>query len=173
MSKSPKEHRRSETWQIVYISRLNVCYWKAILKRRQRRSLNLKCGVPVVVFALTISPFISPIPWNPAIIAALLTLTVSLGTIFLVNAKTTRVKSYCRQWSELLHDSELLWREGDDLGWGRQHVLPEIERLGARMRSYQASEFECPDRQLIVQCERELHNQLGVVFPAEEGSSNV
>jgi hypothetical protein len=172
MTCSLRQHRRAEAWQVVYIARVNVCYWKAVLAKRRRQSMTLRCALPLLVFTLTISPVVSPIAWNPALLAASLTLAASLGREFLVSARTTRLKNYCRQWSELLHDAELLWREGDDLGWGQRHLAAQIERLSARMRSFQADELESPNTQILVNCERELYKGLGLPFPAHEGPAD-
>src|SRR6266536_5665253 len=96
-------HRRSRAWQLRFISRLNACYWKAVLAKVESRSLKIRCGLPVVGFGVTIFPVIFAITWNPAIIAALISLTASMAGIGLTNARANRIKNYCRQWSELSH----------------------------------------------------------------------
>ena len=146
MAGSTHTHRRKRVWQTVYIGRLNVCYWKKTLKKRESISVVLKCVVAVVVFGLTVSPLLFSIGWGPALVSALITLVLSFGGIFVVNARTTKVREYCRQWSELRHDAEVLWQEGEDLGWNRKIVVNQMERLDGRMRAYQANELEDPKR---------------------------
>lgn len=165
MNDRTKKHRRNRAWHLAHISRLNACYWKKVQTQRQRVSVGLNSGVLLLVFLIAVSPSILAIKWNPALLTASMTFVAALLVAFPVKSRMNRAKDYSKQWSELRHDSELLWDEGDHRGWGREHAGEELARLDARMREYQAAEREQQNTRIVVECERELYEQRRVPFP--------
>ncbi len=172
MSTPLKDHRRQRAWQTVYFSRLNACYWKKILAHRQRVWVWLIWAAALVVLLIAVSPFVLGIAWNPALITAGITFGAALLGAFPISAQRNQAIAYSKQWCELRHDSELLWQEGDDLGWSRQNVIAQLERLDARRREYEANEREQQDTRIVVECERDLYEQQGLPFPSQGVQDN-
>jgi len=167
MTNPSHENRRQRAWEVRYICRLNECYWKRIFHSRRSRLFWFHCIWPIVVFCVLVSPTAFDFEWNPAIVLGLLSLAISLVTEFGLGKRTERLRSYCRDWSELAHDGNILWREGEDRGWGRETVISQLSRLETRMCTSQANELEHPNNSILIECERELYEERGLPFPRQ------
>ncbi len=172
MANPASEHRRKRTWKIRYTSRINECYWKRVHSRRELRANVLKCVLALAVFGVSISPVFLPIGWGPAIATAAVALVGTIGGHFYSNVRTARVQAYCRQWSELFHDADTLWDEGETRGWGRSHMESGVDRLNSRMGEYQKHEMEDQNNRLVDQCQREFYRNLNAAYPPDGGDTN-
>lgn len=162
-----QDHYRARTWRVLYIARVNACYWRAVLARRHRWGLAIQVAGPIAVFAITASPTVLDIMRDPTLLIGLVVLIATLGESLRTSIQIRRTEDHCRQWSELSHDAESLWDEGENMGWDRPSLEAVLARLDARERQYQATELESPNRNLLNYCDRQVEQQLQHRVPHE------
>ncbi len=163
----PNRHALSRTraWELSLLCRLNVKYWRIMLDRK-RRANRIAQFAPVA--AGTLGGVVVKLwgyPWLQAGIPPVVGLVGGPLLSLLGFAQAVwRFRAYFQRWSELCHDAEDLWTEGETCGWGGTRVGGTLERLKERERLYHSQEYDKPVLHLLDQCQRELWTELGQAY---------
>ncbi len=162
---------RNEAWQLCLRSRLNVIYWRKVIRRTKTRISRvclwvlIVCAIGTVLAKLFGQPWLlAGMPIAVGLVAQILRARISKKAI----AETTLTYS---RWSDQRHDAERAWNEGVQRGFGVLGVERQVLRLRERDKMFHSLELDEPDRALLQESQRELWKELGVEYdtPLEKG----
>ncbi|MCH8823522.1 MAG: hypothetical protein IH984_08455 [Planctomycetes bacterium] len=158
------ELHRNQAWELLYHSRLSACYWQKVLsKLKRRRNIGKIVGAFFVLGASLIG-IREDFSWVSSVIGASVALVATFFGTRYVSSGVADAKDFCKGWIELRTDFERLWRQGEHINWNTNEVVLILETLSERERNYQAKQLEDPDNEILVECERALHQRLGLSF---------
>lgn len=157
-----------DAWNLLYVARVNVCYWKSIIERHHKRCrLAEFCAAGIGLIA-SILIFVANSDWTTAVIPAISSFLIAvvgspLGKLW----KPSEPKIGHERWSELTSEVEALWRHGEERGWEEQDITSRTAVLVEREKQYQAHEYLNPQRKVLEKCEAQVHSELTQTYRKE------
>jgi hypothetical protein len=161
-----KDRRRKECFRLRYTSLLNVFYWQEMVSRRRRKRALLRFGIGTAGAVVSAIIYFLDQKWSTCCSAVAALLTVAF-TIWWEGQDVKSAELGHGTWSELNHDADKLWREGEDGGWTAK-LDEKLGRLDERAKHNQMSEKEPDDDQLILKCETRVNTYLSVLSRKEK-----
>jgi hypothetical protein len=129
------------------------------------RSRAARARVPLLLAAIGVAGSIIAkvchYSWIETAMPGLVGLLATVITRATSERTVSRLARYFERWSELGHDAQDLWQEGERFRWAGTQVAKNLERLTERERNYHSQEYDAPNARILEECQRELWAEIG------------
>ncbi len=155
-----KSHR-PDAWNLLYVTNVNVCYWKSLIELYEKRCRWAQCCVFGIGLIAAIIVYIANGNWVARVIPAISGFLIAVIGGPLAKLWTTgEGKRGHERWSQLCSDADVLWRHGEQRGWDDPDITVRAAQLAEREKQYQATEYHNPKRSVLKKCEARVHLEL-------------
>ncbi len=165
--------RRNEAWELWLRSRLNVIYWRKVIRRTKTKISRACLWVFIACAGGTVLAKLFGQPWLLAGMPIAIGLVVQILRAQISKKAIAETALTYSRWSDQRHDADRVWKTGEALGWGSHNVEKEVLQLRERDKLFHSLELDEPDRALLDESQRELWKELGAEYdtPLEEGAN--
>lgn len=152
---------RPDAWNLLYVTNVNVCYWKSLIELCEKRVRRAEWCVAGIGFIAAIIVAIANRGWVTTVIPAIAGFLIAVvGGPLVKRWKTSEAKRGHERWSQLCSDADVLWRHGEEWGWSDPDITTLATQLAERQKQYQAHEYHNPKRAVLKKCEARVHSEL-------------
>lgn len=159
---------RCDAWNLLYVTSVNVCYWKSCIELYEKRCRWTQFCAPGLAVIGAIVVAILDRSWVVTVIPPFVGLLIVVLSEFAKRWITREAKTGHERWSELCSDAEALWRSGEQRGWGDSDITARTAVLAEREKQYQANDYHKPKTLLLNECQTLVRSQLTATFRQEE-----
>ena len=159
---------KSDAWNLLWVTNVNVCYWKNLIELNEKRYRWAQCWAPLIgIIAAVIIAFVDR-NWVTTVIPAIVGfVTAALGALA-KRSSTRDAKKGHERWSQLSSDGDALWRHANLRGWEDPDITVRAAQLVERQKQYQAHEYHNPKTSVLEKCEALVYSQLPRKYRTEE-----
>jgi len=159
------EDIRGDAWNLLYATKVNVCYWKSMIGLYDKRARRVKYCVAGIGLIAAVAVGIASREWVRSVVTAISSFLISVvGVPRVLNWTASDSKRGHERWSQLCSDAEILWRHGEVRGWKDSDIMARTAGLLEREKQYQAYEFHSPNRSMLDTCEALVRSELTSVY---------
>ena len=164
--------RRDRVWHYYYKSLLTEEYWaKKVTLARKRIQFR---DIAVIVSGILLAGGLGAVGagWLARLVPIIATIAVEIFFRLSKRSDLAIAESAKSGWSEIAHDLDELWREGEHRSWDSSVDNP-ITKYSERIRAAQAAEVDAQDDDLVNECHHVINRRLDVRLNAREKQRDV
>lgn len=159
---------RPDAWNLLFVTTVNVCYWKNLIELYEKRYRWAQCCAPGIGVIAAIIVAIVNRNWVTTVIPAIAGFLVAALAPLAKRWTTREAKKGHERWSQLCSDADVLWRHGELLGWDNPDITVLAAQLAEREKQYQAHEYHNKNSSVLEKCEALVYSQLPRKYRTEE-----
>lgn len=160
---------RPDAWNLVYVTVLNVCYWKSLIELYEKRCRWAQYYAFGIGLTAAMIVYFANCNWVTTVAPAISGFLIAvIGGPLAKLWTTAEGKRGHERWSELCSDADVLWRHGEHWGWDDPAITVRAAQLAERQKQYQATEYHNPKTPLREKCEAVACSQLTSAYRTEE-----